>query len=171
MEFVSVLSAAQIGEVEDLAREIWCEHYANLLSATQIEYMLGKFQSQDAIAAQIENEGYSYYLMREDEITVGYLGFCRKDGGEERCEAGGLFLSKLYVRKEHRGKGFARAAVHFLMRLCLEEGRNYLWLTVNRENAGSIRCYEKLGFRLWYEQKADIGKGFFMDDLILKKEI
>lgn len=169
MEFVSVLSRAQIAEVAALADEIWREHYGEILPAGQIEYMLDCFQSEDAIRAQIAGEGYSYYLLREGEETLGYLGFCRKNGGKD--EPKGVFLSKLYVRKSCRGRGTARAAVHFLKRLCLEEGYTYLWLTVNRDNAGSIACYEKLGFLLWYEQRADIGGGWFMDDFVMKKSV
>ena len=39
--------------VADLAHEIWREHYAGIVSADQIEYMLGKFQSPSAIKAAV----------------------------------------------------------------------------------------------------------------------
>ena len=169
MEFVSVLSNMQIAEVAALADEIWREHYGKILPEGQIAYMLCRFQSADAIRAQIAEESYSYYLLREGEETLGYLGFCRKNGGKD--EPKGVFLSKLYVKKSCRGRGAARSAVHFLNRLCLEEGYTYLWLTVNRDNAGSIACYKKLGFSNWYEQRADIGGGWVMDDFVMKKTI
>ena len=171
MEFISVLSEAQIREVTSLAGEIWREHYAGILSAGQIEYMLGRFQSEEAVREQISAEKYSYYLLRDGAETLGFFGFCRRGDEEHAPGKRGLFLSKLYIRKACRGRGAARAAVHFLQRLCQEEGISYLWLTVNRENTGSIACYRKLGFSQWYGQCADIGGGYVMDDLILRKDL
>lgn len=41
---------------------VWNEHYGTILSQSQIDYMLGKFQSKEAIEQQIA-EGYEYYLI------------------------------------------------------------------------------------------------------------
>ena len=169
MELVAVLSAAQRERAAALAAEIWREHYAALLPAGQIDYMLERFQSAEAIRRQIEEEGVSYVLIREGEALCGYFAYVRRDS--PRGAGRGLFLSKLYLRRAWRGRGLAARAVLFLQQLGLSEGIDYLWLTVNRNNAGSIAFYERMGFVKWNEERADIGGGYAMDDFILKFEI
>lgn len=58
-----------------------------------------------------------------------------------------------------------------LNRLCREQGLVALYLTVNRENAGSIAAYLAMGFRKVREQVTDIGEGYVMDDFIMEKAV
>ena len=62
MKLERVESPEQIAAVAALAREIWMQHYIPIIGAAQVEYMLAKFQSAEAIARQIAEEGYEYYL-------------------------------------------------------------------------------------------------------------
>ncbi|MDG0795017.1 GNAT family N-acetyltransferase [Cohnella ginsengisoli] len=91
--------------VAGLALEIWHEYYGALLSHRQIVYMVEKFQSPTAIADQIAQQGYEYYLMQAGGDNVGYLAV--------KAEGGKLFLSKLYVLKAQRGHGYASRAMAF----------------------------------------------------------
>lgn len=154
-EHVSLLAA--------MADKIWHEYYASLISVEQIRYMLDKFQSVQAISSQIREGELVYYLITEQDAPVGYVAVAEKDSA--------LFLSKLYVLKEHRGKGTASKAMVFLESLCKERGLNAIWLTVNRHNDASIAVYEKKGFVKVREQVGDIGNGYVMDDYIMEKAI
>ena len=169
MELVAVLSEEQIQKTAETAAEIWRECYAGLLSAEQISYMLEKIQSAEAIAGQISGEGYRYALIEEGGAVCGYVGFCKKD--HPASEGHGLFLSKLYLKSPFRGRGFARKTVAYLEQVCLAEGLDYLWLTVNRGNDRAMARYEAYGFERWREECADIGSGFCMDDWFYRKFI
>lgn len=158
IEFQEVASPAQIAEVARLGKEIWREHYGGLLSAEQISYMLEKYQSERAVAAQLSEGGYRYWLVLEDGRPCGYCGFVRE---EER-----LFLSKLYLRRAVRGRGIARLALEKLR--AEAAGLRSIYLTVNKENSGSIAVYKALGFREIDAVKTDIGGGFYMDDYIME---
>lgn len=158
IEFQEVASPAQIAEVARLGGEIWREHYGGLLSAEQIAYMLEKYQSERAVAAQLADGGYRYWLVFEDGRPCGYCGFVRE---EER-----LFLSKLYLRRAVRGRGIARLALEKLR--AEAAGLRSIYLTVNKENSGSIAVYKALGFREIDAVKTDIGGGFYMDDYIME---
>lgn len=160
--FVSVTTAEQVTELCARAREIWEEHFTPIIGESQVEYMLLKFQSVPAVTAQLER-GYRYFLFKEEGETVGYTGI----EGQE----GKLFLSKLYIRRESRGKKYASRAVQFLCGLCREEGLSSIWLTVNRHNDRTIAIYKKLGFAVTREQVTDIGNGFVMDDYIMEKPV
>ena len=58
MDLERVETPSQIAAVAELARETWMQHYVPLIGAAQVEYMLARFQSAEAIARQIAAEGY-----------------------------------------------------------------------------------------------------------------
>lgn len=152
-----------IAELARMAADIWREYYISIITMDQIEYMIGKYQSAQAVQDQIENQGYAYYGMYDEGGIAGYLSV-KEEGGK-------LFLSKFYVSKENRGKGYASQAMAFLEQLCREKGISHIWLTVNRHNEASIGVYRKKGFQVIREQVADIGNGYVMDDYVMEKEI
>lgn len=159
IQFVNVSDDRLIDTVAVLARDIWTEHYTPIIGKAQVEYMLDKFQSRSAIARQIEIEGFLYYLLKKkDGRYAGYIGVVPKQGAEE------LFLSKLYVLSGERGKGSARKAVQFVQEIARQKNTKKITLTVNKHNAGTIRAYEKLGFRNIGSVVTDIGQGYVMDD-------
>ncbi|RKP53131.1 GNAT family N-acetyltransferase [Cohnella endophytica] len=161
--FPHVNTAAEIVEVARLAAEIWREYYVSIITIEQIDYMIDKFQSIPAITDQIHHEGYEYYSIHHEGSAVGYMSVRQGEGK--------LFLSKFYIGKEHRGRGYANKALAFLEQLCKDRNLSHIWLTANRHNKSSIAVYEKKGFRIVREQIADIGNGFVMDDYIMEKEI
>lgn len=162
--FTHVITVGEIAEVARLATEIWREYYVSIITIEQIDYMIGKYQAVPAITDQIHHQGYEYYLFHHDgSSTIGYMSV--------RQEEEKLFLSKFYIGKEHRGRGYASQAIAFLEQLCKDRNLSHIWLTVNRHNESSIAVYEKKGYRTVREQVADIGNGFVMDDFIMEKEI
>lgn len=151
-----------IREIARLADVIWHEHFTPIIGAGQVEYMLDKFQSYEAIANAVKNDGYVYYMAFDGELDkgelVGYVG--------AKPEAEGLFLSKIYIRADHRRKGLATA----LLDLASYDYRNkdYMYLTVNKHNDIAVNSYKALGFYVEKELVTDIGNGFVMDDYVFK---
>ncbi len=160
--FEKILFDNQIEETANLANEIWHQHFEGIISTEQIDYMLEKFQSFDAIKGQI-SEGYEYYGIFQNGKEIGYFGICKKDDNS-------LFLSKLYIKQEYRGKGYASQAFEFIKNIGRQNGNTKLWLTVNVNNAETINIYKHWGMQIAKTQLADIGNGFFMDDYIFDLE-
>lgn len=154
----TVQSAEEIAETAKTAEEIWAEYYTPLLGAAQVSYMVENFQSEKAIKEQIE-EGYTYFLLEAEGKIIGYVGVQpRKDH---------LFLSKLYIKKESRGRGFASKALALVKDTAQENGLSRIRLTVNKGNANSIAVYENWGFETVDSVVTDIGDGFVMDDYVM----
>jgi len=159
--YIKVENKEQIQTVVNLAREIWIEHYVKIIGIAQVEYMLNKFQSTEAIKIQINEDNYEYYLIESNGTYVGYFAFQFKDKE--------LFLSKIYVISSERGKGLAKAAFKFIEDIGKENSLNKIYLTVNKENKNSITTYEKIGFKKVGTPITDIGNGYVMDDYKLEK--
>ncbi len=166
IEFVKVCTGKDCHCVAVLAKEIWFEHYIPIIGRSQVEYMVSKFQSAEAVDRQIKEEGFQYFLMKDAAGgLVGYFAIIpRSDRGE-------LVLSKLYVKLHERNKGWGRAALEFIERTAEELGLGTITLTVNKNNTGSIKAYLNMGFVQSDSVVADIGNGFVMDDYLMSKRV
>jgi len=158
-----VVSSAEIHLTAQLASTIWNEHYIPIIGREQVNYMVNAFQSPEAIERQIETEKMEYYILYQGQEPSGYIGI--KPSGNE------LFLSKFYVVGEKRGTGLGREGFNFIISRAKELGSTAITLTVNKNNANSIKTYEKMGFKNMGAIVSDIGSGFVMDDYQMTRKI
>jgi diamine N-acetyltransferase len=161
LRILPVQDTAQVREVAAFAREIWEEYYVPLIGRAQVDYMLAKFQSVEAMLEQMQ-AGYEYFLAQCGDRIVGYFAV------KPEIAVKRLFISKLYVHKSRRGSGTGRRCMEFIEQLARGRGLPLLWLTVNKGN-NSVKAYERLGFRIAEEIVIDIGNGFVMDDYRMEK--
>ena len=105
ISFVEIKSD-EIKDFAELTSEIWHEYWTCILLDEQIGYMVDKFQSENAITNQINNENYTYFYIMYDNQKAGYIGLSGKQDY--------LFLSKLYLKKEYRHKGLGKEAFNFI---------------------------------------------------------
>ena len=148
--------------IETLADKIWREHYIPITGIAQVEHMLKKYQSAQAIAIQI-SEGFQYYIFNYKETPVGYLAILKEEQS--------LFLSKIYVLSNYRGKKIGKTAMQFIEAKTKAFNCTKIKLTVNKNNVNSIGAYGKLGFKNLGPVVKDIGEGFIMDDFLFEKEL
>jgi ribosomal protein S18 acetylase RimI-like enzyme len=130
---------ADLKALEALAREIWEVRYAPVVGKSQVAYMLEKYQSQSAIEKDMD-DGYVYYIACFDGVPCGYSAL-RKDGG-------GIYLSKLYVKRGYGRKGIARAMLDMIDAYAKKNKAKRIWLKCNRYNTASLESYKKLGFNI-----------------------
>lgn len=161
--------------LSDLADEIWRECYAELLTAAQIDYMLEWMYAPDHLRDEIESQGIEYFWLRESSSSgdeakspCGFLAFGSGESDDE------IFLHKLYVNADLRGKGVGAAAMAWLVEQGdRSAGRCFskIRLRVNRGNQPAIRAYQRAGFEIAEELRSDIGGGFVMDDFVMVKTL
>lgn len=160
LRFIPARSDADIETIAGMARTIWYEYYVPLIGVAQVDYMVAKFQSADAMRQQVR-EGYEYFIVAQGGEPIGYTAI--KPG-----EDASLFISKLYLLQSARGTGTGRAVMAFIEEWARQRGLGRLWLTVNKGNP-SVRAYERLGFSIAESIVMDIGGGFVMDDFRMEK--
>lgn len=150
-------------EISILAEKIWREHFTTILPDGQVDYMLDKFQSFDAMKRQEKEENYLYHMLFEGKKLIGY--FAVKPDGDR------LFLSKLYIERSCRGKGYSSAALSEIKKICHNFGFSAIWLTVNRFNYHTIDVYRHYGFKIFEECATPIGAGYVMDDYFMQLDV
>ena len=149
--------------VAEVATTVWREAFKGIVPDDQVEYMLGKFQSYDAIRNYVLEEGYTYLMIREGSRVVGYAAYVP--------EGDRLFLSKIYILKEFRHQGRTSAVFDHLREVARALGLRAVYLTVNRDNSASISVYEHEGFETVESRDTPIGDGFYMYDFIMEMKV
>lgn len=152
---------AELREVAELAEKIWHECFPGIISEGQIDYMVEKFQSYNAMTKQLSEQNYTYFAVREDGELCGYIG--AKPENDER-----YFLSKLYLRKDKRGRGIASQMLGKVFDEGKNCGKSKVYLTVNKHNEQAIAVYKAKGFTVADTAVTDIGNGYVMDDYIME---
>ena len=151
-----------IEKTADFAQSVFIDYYTDLIGYDQSVYMADKFLSAEAISTLI-NDGAIFNLVMEDDKILGFYE-CKKE--EER-----VFLSKLYVEKNYRGKGIGRYMFDDLLSYTKDNNLNRIYLTVNKGNTPSFNIYRHLGFEIIDSVETDIGHGYIMDDYIMELKI
>lgn len=151
----------EIKDVAALASSIWHEYFPCILTEGQIDYMVEQFQSEHAMLSQIHDKGYRYAYIEDDGEVKGYTAICP--------EGKKLFISKLYLKKEERGRGYGSAAIQRIIEYAKENNHSFIYLTVNKYNDKAIKAYERNGFEKIQSICTDIGDGYVMDDYVMEK--
>ena len=162
LRVIPVSNIELVYSLSAIADDIWHEHFTPIIGEAQVDYMLDKFLSPDALTEQI-NSGYQYYIFSFEYTFAGFAGIHKENGK--------LFLSKLYVHKDFRGTGIGTYMFKQFIELCKKNSLDTIWLTCNRHNSNTIEVYKHWGFEIVREEATDIGNGFVMDDYIMEYKI
>lgn len=146
--------------IQQLAHSIWYPTYQDILSKKQIDFMLEKMYSAEAIGASIQLKSNFFLLFAEDE-AVGFIGI------EPRGDL--LRIEKIYLLPSTQGKGFGKLLIDFAAEEARKQGLSELELNVNRSN-NAYHFYLKQGFRVVEEVDIPYYE-FILDDYIMRKKI
>ena len=145
-----------------LAQQIWPVAYKDILTPSQMDYMLQLFYSPQGLKNQMKQD-HCFLIAELDEEPVGYASY-------SKIEEGVYKLHKLYVLPGLQGKGVGRALLDYVSDEVQSLGANTLRLNMNRHNVAKS-FYEKLGFKIIGEEDVDIGNNYFMNDYVMEKKL
>jgi ribosomal protein S18 acetylase RimI-like enzyme len=159
-----IIKSASIDDVvtiQKLAAVIWPVTYKEILSADQLDYMLQKFYSTEALQDQMLTKGHQFFvLINNNKDNIGYAAVSNENAGTFK-------LQKLYVLPNQQGKNFGRMLLSEIISFCRKKGAISLILNVNRYNKARF-FYEKFGFKIIDEVDISIGNNYFMNDYVME---
>ena len=162
---IEPVEVADVEALAALAREIWYAHYSSIISAAQIEYMLGQRYNSDVVLAELRRDDVWWDKL----IVAGGMGgfasyFLTGVPGEMK-------LDKLYVHPRLQRRGYGGMMIARAVGVARSRGCSRLVLAVNKNNRSAIAAYLKHGFRIADAVTKDIGGGFVMDDYVMEKSV
>lgn len=164
MNFIKI-NSSQLQIIQDLANAIWPSAYGEILSRDQLNYMLDKFYSVEALKQQLEERKQVFYVATNDfDIPQGFVAY------ELNAESNKTKIHKIYVLPETQGIGLGKKLVYLVKEKALENNQKTIFLNVNKYNKAKF-FYEKLGFTITKEEVIDIGNNYIMDDYVMELSI
>ncbi len=162
-----------IPAISALAKRIWNAHYPGIITQGQIDFMLEKAYSPDALRKQMA-VGQRILIAMAGEQPMGFLAVAPLSNIDEpllRGEQpeGGYFLYKYYLAPEVQRQGIGSSLLQTLLTRLPEI--THLRLQVARKNSNAWKFYQKQGFVIEQEADFDIGHGYAMNDYVMEKRI
>jgi len=153
-----------IETIQQLARGTWPEAYAEIISTSQIEYMLDKMYNKGELLSQLQ-KGHIFLIAEEGSRDLGFAGFSIVDSDHHIYK-----LHKLYVLPEAHGKGLGKILINEVVNQAKDAGGKALQINVNRDNK-AVEFYKKAGFVIKETVDLNIGNGFLMNDYVMEKQL
>ena len=150
--------------IRNLAIETWADAYSPILAQEQLDYMLAGIYSLENLSTQIKNNIQTYILLIENDEPVAFAAYSPREEDAEIYK-----LHKLYCLPKTQGKGYGKVLINEVAAKVLKAGKHTLDLNVNRYNKAKT-FYEKMGFKVIYEEDIPIGP-YFMNDYVMRKEL
>lgn len=146
--------------MEKLADKIWTGYYDKFLPPEMTRKMLDNLQR----AENVLKGGDEYFLLcaEPESPPVGYCAF--RDEGEK------LYISKLYLLEEHRGKGLVKFMLDGYLATRPDKRYRSCYLYCNAYSEASVASYKRLGFVI----KDELDREFYghkTKDYMLEKEL
>lgn len=164
MVYRKIESEYDVDTLVPIAHEIWSDHFKTMFDKETLPKLIEAAQSRKAILSQIE-EGYQYFFIDQDDKNIGYFAYKIDQSKDE------LFLSKIYVYSNQRGKGVGKEVLNHLEKLSYAAGVSKIVLTVNHKNTDSIKAYEKWGFANLGLIKRQFENGLIVEDIKMEKSV
>lgn len=118
--------------------EMQVEAFSDLLEKYRDYDISPANEPMSRVMERLEQPFTYYYFIMDGDTAVGAIRVVdMKDGSPKR-------ISPIFIMKEHRGKGFAKAAIRAVEKLHGTE--NWSLDTILQEE-GNCRLYEKMGYR------------------------
>lgn len=160
LSFVPVKEPEHIAELANFADGIFREHFSKFHPEEKVDYLCRYLLGTETLIKAIADEGYEYYFVDDESGHVGFVGIQPHDDY--------LFLSKLYLAKEARGKGYGRQEFEFVKQRARDLGFSSIRLTCARDNETSLAIYAHMGLEIIESVDTDVGEGIQMNDYILE---
>lgn len=151
--------------IAKMANEIWHDHYTSIIGKNQIDYMLEKFYSKEALQKQISEKQVFRFIL-DNGNRIGFMAITNLP--DNTC-----FINKFYIYSGLQSKNIGSKILNILEEelKASNPGPVKLRLTVNRQNFKAINFYFKNGFKIESVADFDIGNGYLMNDFIMTRTI
>ena len=141
---IKLCSQQNLPELVAIANQSYLDHYTYLWYDNGVEYTRFNF-SDHQLKEELANPNAVFYLIVEENKTVGYLKLNIDKGVQEYPAAISLELQRLYFIQSASGKGLGKLAVDFVIDYARKKNKKIVWLT-SMDSSRAVAFYQKLGF-------------------------
>lgn len=164
MKTVRIASTEDLSIIQHIATVAYHHTYVPILGSEQVDFMLKKIYSLDALSQQAD-QGHTFIIAQEEGEELGFAAYSKMEPDQETYK-----LEKLYLLPDKQGTGLGRFLINEVISQVKVAGAKSLQLNVNRFNKAR-GFYEKLGFTIKEKVDIPIGERYFMNDFVMEMDI
>ena len=157
---IQEIKLTELSRINDLAKKTWFDTYKAILKEDQLIYMFDMMYNIKNLEHNMKN-GSSFHIIYDRE-DVGFVEYIIKDKVVK--------LNKIYVTPNQQGKGIGKTLIKFVCDIAKKQRKQQVELNVNRYNK-AVNFYLKENFKIIKDENIDIGRGFLMEDFVMRKLI
>lgn len=106
--------------------------------------------SENAIAAELENDSAYFYVAKLCGEVIGYIGM--------HCAADECYVANVGVLKKYRQMGVGSALIKYAADTARQMKMSFISLEVRPSNTEAVRIYERFGF-----ERVGLRKNFYSE--------
>lgn len=163
MLHIRTAQPSDVSTIQSIAYAAWRPTYGAILSEEQSQFMLDWMYSTETLTKSFTDQTVFLLAYDDQKTAVGFAAFELKENQLVK-------LHKIYFLPDQQGRGYGRQLLEEVFRQALQRGGHFLELNVNRSNSAR-QFYERLGFEFSREEDNYIGRGYWMNDYVLRKEL
>ncbi len=133
-------------KIEVIGRETYKQHFADIWSAEGLENYLNSHFSQEVLASQLKTAHVRYYIPCYENQEAGIVKIKLKSQIPAPPFDSGFELEKIYLLKNFTGLGMGTQILSVFTDMALNEGEEFLWLDVLKNNKRAKKLYHSAGF-------------------------
>lgn len=157
-------TAKDFKSIQEIAYITWPFTYKDILSKAQIEYMLDLFYSDIAFHTSLR-DGHHFLIAKQSNKPLGFASYEPHYRNKKQTR-----LHKIYILPETQRKGLGQLLIREVENKARVNNNQSISLNVNRFNKAYL-FYLKNGFQIISEENLEIGKGYFMEDYKMEKQL
>lgn len=138
-DYKLVAKAKYIHLTADLADELWREVYKKQYPKKQLDAILDATLSAEAIEERIDNNE-NFFIVLLGGKPVGYFAW--------KMQNTALYLTDLYLKPEHRGKGLGRDILAYCERLARADGKGRVYLYAHEKMLPVLGFFKAQRYRV-----------------------
>jgi len=163
----------QLQTLRDLEVETYRDTFGPYNSDADMEDYYQMVLSLEQIQKDLaEPESETYFVLDHNQEICGFLKFNWGEAQTEPVEMNNAFeIQRIYVKKEHHGKGYGKEMFTFALDQAKSRGFEWAWLGVWERNFKAQDFYYRFGFERFSEHQYITGDTVDTDWLLRKKLI
>ena len=136
---LEMLEPKDADEASEYIHPIWVATYEGIVDGgrPKVERIFPDWVGPQVIREKMSH-GYFFAYVIDDGERAGLLS-----GGVDGTE---LDVSKIYIDRDHRGKGLGSQCLEYLLDYGRRNGCDHAVLVVNKRNSPAISMYRRYGF-------------------------
>lgn len=137
---------SDIDILQNISIQTFTETFAGQNTEKDMQKYIAENLSVEKLFAELQNPGSQFYFIRSGNEILGYLKLNSGNAQTEKNNINSLEIERIYVLKEHHGKGLGYLLLKKAIAIARERSHSCIWLGVWEKNTKAIAFYHKHGF-------------------------